>query len=302
MVTAGTHRFEADHVVVAMASYQEPHVPPFAGDLDPAIRQLHSAEYRSPDQLREGPVPLVGAGNSGSEIAMEVASRHPVWMSGRDVGQIPFRIDGLPGRLGLVRLVLRVLFHRVLTVKTPIGRKVRPEVLRKGGPLTRVKSKDLARAGVERMPRVVRVEGGLPVLEDGRVLDPANVVWCTGFHPGFDWIDLPVAGGKPEHRSGIVEGEPGLFFCRSPLPTRSFVARDSRGGPGRRANRVRHRRSRGGAPVGVHRTVGDDPRLTRRGPTRPTFLQATPTSGPRSGRHGWHAPPARGSRAQLPTP
>jgi putative flavoprotein involved in K+ transport len=57
------------------------------------------------------------------------------------------------------------------------------------------------------------VEGGLPVLEDGRVLEPANVVWCTGFHPGFDWIDLPVvAGGEPEHRSGIVEGEPGLFF------------------------------------------------------------------------------------------
>jgi putative flavoprotein involved in K+ transport len=176
-------------------------------------RQLHSAEYRSPEQLREGPVLLVGAGNSGFEIAMEVASRHPVWMSGHDVGQIPFRIDGLPGRLGLVRLVLRVSFHRVLTVKTPIGRKVRPEVLRKGGPLIRVKSKGLARAGVERVPRVVRVEGGLPVLEDGRVLDPANVVWRTGFHRGFDWIDLPVAaGGEPEHRSGIVEGEPGLFF------------------------------------------------------------------------------------------
>jgi putative flavoprotein involved in K+ transport len=213
LVTAGDRRLVADNVVVAMASFQKPHTPPLATELDPAIRQLHSADYRGPDQLRDGPVLLVGGGNSGSEIAMELAPRHQVWMSGRDVGQIPFRIAGLPGRLGLVRLVLRVLFHRVLTVRTPVGRRMRAKVLHKGGPLIRVKAADLARAGVERVPKTSSVADGLPVLEDGRVLEPANVIWCTGFRPGFDWIHLPVHGdGEPAHRSGIVEREPGLYF------------------------------------------------------------------------------------------
>jgi len=213
LVTAGERQFEADNVVVAMSDYQRPKVPSFAAELAPDVVQLHSFDYRNPGQLREGPVLLVGAGNSGSEIARELAPRHEVWMSGRDTGHIPFRIEGLAGRLIMVRLVIRFLFHRVLTVRTPIGRKVRPKVLHKGGPLIRVKPKDLLRAGVKRVGRTVGVKGGLPVLEDGRVLDVANVIWCTGFHAGFDWIDLPVHGPQePRHRSGIVDDEPGLYF------------------------------------------------------------------------------------------
>lgn len=207
---------EADNVVVAMSDYQRPRTPSFADGLRAGIRQIHSADYRSPDQLRAGPVLVVGAGNSGSEIAMELSSRHTVWMAGRDVGQIPFRPRGLPGRLFLVRLVLRGLFHRVLTVANPLGRKVRSEVLHKGGPLIRVKYRDLARVDVERVPKVRGVEDGLPVLEDGRVMEPANVVWCTGFESGLDWIDLPSQpkdpGADPSHRSGIVPEEPGLYF------------------------------------------------------------------------------------------
>jgi len=213
MVCAGERRFGARNVVVAMASYQRPRVPAFAKDLAPGITQLHSDEYRNPSQLREGPVLMVGAGNSAAELAMELAGRHTVWMSGRPTGQIPFRIDGRGGRRLGVPFVLRGLFHRVLTVDTPIGRKVRPKVLHKGGPLIRQKERDLARAGVQRVPRTTGVEKGLPVLEDGRALEPANVVWCTGFHPEFEWIEgLPLRDGEPAHRSGMVDGLPGLFF------------------------------------------------------------------------------------------
>jgi putative flavoprotein involved in K+ transport len=135
-------------------------------------------------------------------------------MSGRDTGHIPFRINGLAGRLLLVRLVLRVLFHRVLTTSTPIGRKARPNIVSKGGPLIRVMPADLAAARVERVPRTAGVRDGRPVLEDGRVLDAANVIWCTGFHPGFDWIHLPVfdESGEPKQERGVVTGEPGLYF------------------------------------------------------------------------------------------
>src|SRR4051812_11336100 len=101
IVTAGDRRFEAEHVVVAMASYQVPKAPWFARDLHPGIVQLHSRDYRNPSQLRDGGVLIVGAGNSGSEIALEVSRGHRTWMSGRDTGHIPFRIAGLAARLFL---------------------------------------------------------------------------------------------------------------------------------------------------------------------------------------------------------
>lgn len=214
VVGAGGQELEAEHVVVAMANYQRPKVPAFSRELRRDILQIHSGEYRNPSQLQSGGVLIVGAGNSGAEIAMELAPDRRVWISGRDVGQLPFRIGGLPGRLFLVRLVLRFVFHRVLTVRTWLGRKAHPTIVSQGGPLIRIKSKDLAAAGVERVARTAGTRDGLPRLEDGRLLDIANVVWCTGFDPGFTWIDLPILGedGKPRHDGGLVEGEPGLYF------------------------------------------------------------------------------------------
>jgi len=101
----------------------------------------------------------------------------------------------------------------VLTVKTPLGRKLRPHVLSDGAPLIRVKAEDLSRAGVERVPKTVEVRDGLPVLEDGSVVDVANVIWCTGFRQDFGWIDVPVFGeaGEPVHERGITSA-PGLYF------------------------------------------------------------------------------------------
>jgi putative flavoprotein involved in K+ transport len=162
----------------------------------------------------------VGAGNSGAGIAMEAArAGHKTWIAGRDNGQIPFRPERFWGRNLLVPLLIGFVFHHVLTVNTPLGRKARPAVLSKGGPLIRVKRSDFAAAGVERAPRIVDVRGGRPLLHDDRTRDVANVIWCTGFHPGFDWIDLPVFDddGEPQHRSGVVESQPGLYFVGLPF-------------------------------------------------------------------------------------
>ena len=217
LVTSGDLRFEAENVVVAMATYQVPRVPPFAQELDPDLVQMHSGEYRNPSQLRDGGVLVVGAGNSGAEIALDVVSGHPTWLSGRHPGHIPFRIEGVTGRLLGVSLVIGFLFHHLLAVNTPVGRKVRPKLLHATGPVVRVKPKDIADAGIERVPRVAGVQDGLPVLEDQRVLDVSNVIWCTGFRPDFSWIDLPVFGEEEEpkeplHDRGIVANEPGLYF------------------------------------------------------------------------------------------
>jgi putative flavoprotein involved in K+ transport len=209
---SGDRSFEADNVVVAMSSWQRPRIPDFASELDPRIVQLHVAEYRNPGQLKEGDVLVVGAGNSGAEVAIEVARTHKVLLSGPSTGVIPFRPESVVARV-FMPFIGRIIFHRVLTTRTPIGRKARPKMISTGEPLIRVKPKDLAAAGVERVPRVAGVEDGLPQLEDGRSVDAANVVWCTGFRPGFFFVDLPVLGSQePIHQRGIVGSEPGLFF------------------------------------------------------------------------------------------
>jgi putative flavoprotein involved in K+ transport len=148
---------------------------------------------------------------SGADIAMELCASHRVWLSGRDKGQIPVRIESRKAKL-VLPLLWFVASH-VLTVKTPLGRKVQPHVLEGGAPLIRVKNEDLVGAGVERVPKTVGVRDGLPVLEDGRVMDVANVIWCTGFRQDFSWIDVPVFGenSQPQHKRGVAS-EPGLYF------------------------------------------------------------------------------------------
>ncbi|MBW3665693.1 MAG: NAD-glutamate dehydrogenase, partial [Actinobacteria bacterium] len=174
----------------------------------------YSAEYANPDQLQDGQALVVGVGNSGAEIALELARTRAVLLAGSDNGVIPFRPESVPARI-LMPIVGRFAFHRVLTTSTPLGRKARPKMVSSGEPLLRVKPKDLEGAGVERVGRVTGVEQGQPLLDDGRRIDVANVVWCTGFHPGFSWIDLPVfeAGQhEPSHHRGVVEAMPGLYF------------------------------------------------------------------------------------------
>jgi putative flavoprotein involved in K+ transport len=212
LVTAGGRRWEADQVVVASGAYQRPRIPAFASELDQGIVQLDTTRYRNPSQLRPGGVLVVGAGNSGAEIAHEVWSTHPTWLSGPDTGHLPVRTGGRLDRL--VTPPFWWFASRVLTVDTPVGRRVRPKALHARSPLERVRPKELAAAGVERLPRTVGVRDGLPALEDGRVLEVANLIWCTGGRPDFGWVDLPVLDqdGLPRHDRGVVASQPGLYF------------------------------------------------------------------------------------------
>jgi putative flavoprotein involved in K+ transport len=212
VISSGDRTFEADRVVVATGANRVPKVPGFASTLDPSIIQMHSSDYRNPTQLRDGGVLLVGAGNSGAEIAFELSRTHRTWLAGKESGQIPVRHGTVRARLGFQ--VFRFVGHHVLTLRTPIGRRALRKVGTKAEPLVRVRSKELARAGVARVPRVRGVQDGLPLLEDGRVLEVENVIWCTGFRRDFAWIDLPVfdENGRPVHERGVVPSEPGLYF------------------------------------------------------------------------------------------
>ena len=252
VIRAGAHRFVADNVVVASGTFQEPITPDFAGELDPAITQMHSSDYRNPSQLQDGPTLVVGCAHSGADIALEVSAHHPTIVSGRVNGEIPFDIEGRVSRV--VTPILWFLANHVLTMRTPLGAKIRHHVRGSGGPLLRVKRKHLDAAGVERTEhRVSGVVDGRPVLEDGRVLhDVANVVWCTGFGKDISWIEIPVAGedGWPEQERGVVESSPGLYFVG--LPVLFAFASMLVGGVGRDAKYVaRHiaRRRTAGAPA-----------------------------------------------------
>lgn len=213
VVEAGDLTLYSDNVVVAMTDYQIPRVPAFAPDLDPDIVQLHTSQYKNPSQLQDGPVLVVGMGNSGADIGLEVARTHKTFIAGKESGHIPWRIEPWFSRNVLVRLV-RFVMVRVINTSTPIGKRLRPKMLHTAAPLVRVKPKDLV-AVAERVGRVTSVLDGKPVVEDGRPLDVANVIWCTGFAAGFDWIDVPVFGAnrEPRHTRGIVEDQPGFYFC-----------------------------------------------------------------------------------------
>src|SRR5262249_15233943 len=104
VVKTGLVEIEANQVVVAMSNYQSQRMPAFARDLRSDIAQLQSRDYRNPDQLREGDVLIVGAGNSGAEIAKELAGERRVWLAGPKTGEAPFEVDGFAGRAFLGRL------------------------------------------------------------------------------------------------------------------------------------------------------------------------------------------------------
>ena len=204
----------AENVVVAMASYQKGRLPAFAKDLAPSVAQFHSIDYRNAKQFAPGAVLVVGAGNSGAEIALEAAKNgHTTYISGRNPGHVPFKIESTVGKYVLAPILLRFVFHRVLTLDTPVGRKLYAKQ-HGGAPLIRTRPMELEQAGVVRVAKTVGATDGKPVLDDGRSLDVNTVVWCVGFDPGLSWIDLPVfdSRGEPVHRRGVVEKQPGLYF------------------------------------------------------------------------------------------
>jgi putative flavoprotein involved in K+ transport len=232
LITTQSQRYECDQVVIATGPYQKPRVPTWARDLNPEIVQIHAAEYKNAKQLAPGSALVVGAGNTGAELALEIAhAGHEVWLSGRDVGQIPqfFR------RLGN-GILFWFLATRVFTNSTPIGRRIHSSLRAgHGGPLVHIRSQQLAAAGIERIPRVEGAQDGFPLLASGNTLKVANVIWCTGFSLDFSWVRLPIFApdGYPIHQRGRVVTASGLYFLG--LPFQQNMSSSLLGGVGRDA-------------------------------------------------------------------
>jgi len=217
----GTFRVDTDeqtyfacNVVIATGSENHPKVPTIADELDPSIRQLHSVAYRDASQLLPGPVLVVGAGQSGADLALEIKrAGHDTWLAGKESSTIPFELEGRAARFILP--VLWFVAHHVLTTRNPLGRKAQPAIRSNAAPLLRVKPAHLDAAGVHRTPsRVVGADAGRPMLDDGSVLEVTNVVWCTGYRRDFSYIHPAVTGesGWPRDDGGVMPEIPGLYF------------------------------------------------------------------------------------------
>lgn len=209
MVDTSRGRWRSGNLIVATGAHHTPSIPSFATQLDPGLTQLHAGNYRRPAQLSAGPVLVVGAGNSGAEIALDLATdpttAREVHLAGRDVGHIPqlgpwtFQILQRTGRVGAALAQQGLRGH--------------------GDPLGRIRLGQLHAAGVQRHPRVAGVQEGMPLLADGRTLEVAAVIWCTGFRPDYSWLDLDAAveaKGRLRQRGGIVKSQPGLYAVGLP--------------------------------------------------------------------------------------
>jgi putative flavoprotein involved in K+ transport len=252
LVTSRDGALRCDNVVVATGGEHHPRVPDVSSVLDPGIRQFHSSDYRNPAQLLPGPALVVGLGQSGADVALELAAAgHEVWLSGKAHGEPPITLGTRRARLMFP--ILWFVANHVLTTRTPIGRRAQPAIRTGGAPLLRVKRADLDAAGVHRVEsRTTGAVGGLPQLDDGTVLDVANVIWCTGFRQEFGFIHPPVTreDGWPRDEGGVVPSSPGLSFMGL-LFQRGFYSMLI-GGAGRDAKYIaRHivTRSRSTAPA-----------------------------------------------------
>ncbi|GAB3269938.1 NAD(P)/FAD-dependent oxidoreductase [Sinomonas notoginsengisoli] len=246
-ITTTAGEYLADNVVIAVGSDATPKVPEAAARLDPGIRQMHSSQYRNPGQLLPGPVLVVGAGTSGADLALEaVQTGHETWLSGRHPGEIPLN-ERIRGPL------FWLISTYVLTLKNPIGRRVRPKIRSGSAPLVRTKRADLDAAGVHRtQARTVGVVDGRPQLDDGTVLDVANVLWCTGYRGDYSFVPAATIGpdGFPAQVDGAADDVPGLFFVG--LVFQRAFSSHLVGGVGRDAKIVADMiaaRSRVGAPA-----------------------------------------------------
>jgi putative flavoprotein involved in K+ transport len=211
-VSGSAFEYSARNVIIATGPFQVPYIHAFAGQLDAAVVRMHSSVYANPGQVAPASVLVVGAGNSGAEIALElVRAGKQVILSGRDVGRIPANTP--LGRAFNGKLIWWFMSN-ILNVKTPIGRKARQAELQHGTPLGRATRQEMAAAGIELVPPLAGIRSGKPYLEDGRILDVGAVIWATGYRPDYSWVRLPIFDehGLPRHLRGAVPEAPGLYF------------------------------------------------------------------------------------------
>jgi putative flavoprotein involved in K+ transport len=200
LVELADRTYQADQVVIATGPFQVPFTPAIAGGLSADVVQLHSSDYRSPDDLPAGAVLVVGGGNTGFQIAAELAQSRQVHLA------VGARQTPLPQRI-LGRDLFRYLEATGLMSKTAtsrIGQRMKAkETLIGSSP------RAARRQGIRTRARATGADGATVTFADGTDLTVDAVVWATGFRLDHSLV------GQVEHERGVTK-TPGLYFLGLP--------------------------------------------------------------------------------------
>jgi putative flavoprotein involved in K+ transport len=201
----------AHNVVVASGPFQKPQIPGFSSQLSDRISQIHSSEYKNPCQLKEGTALVIGGGNSGAQIAVELAKVMEVYLS------VGHKMMYLPQDLGNKSIFwyLDKLGVYKASQNSMVGRMMQ----RKPDPIFGFELKGLIKnKTIKLKPRAISSEGDAIMFQDGSRLNVDNIIWATGYQPDYNWIEIPNLisdQGYPIHQRGVTS-QRGLFFLGLP--------------------------------------------------------------------------------------
>ncbi|SEG72120.1 NAD(P)/FAD-dependent oxidoreductase [Paenibacillus sp. UNC499MF] len=213
-IETGQETFIARQVVVATGPFHEPVIPDFAKKLPEEVMQIHSSGYKNVSQLADGPVLVVGGGNSGAQIAVELSGHRQVTISAsRPMSFKPMRIFGKNifwyfETFGLLKA----------GKESPLGSWLKKQPEQVYG----TELKALLKKGVVSLrQRAVDADSGEILFEDAARMKAANIIWATGFRSDYPWIGIPEAAdanGKPIHVKGVSKAK-GLYYVGLPWQT-----------------------------------------------------------------------------------
>ncbi len=167
--------------------------------MDQEVRQLHSSVYRNPADLKEGAVLVIGGGNSGAQIAAEIAGQRPVMLAaGHMMSFMPLSLAGKS---------IFWWFDKLGILHASPERKLGKLVRRRPDPVFGFELKKLIRSGkVTVKQKATETNGQKAYFADGSSVRVDNVVWATGFRPDYSWLQIPAAldeAGRPLHKRGV---------------------------------------------------------------------------------------------------
>ncbi|WP_243355233.1 flavin-containing monooxygenase [Bacillus litorisediminis] len=201
----------AKQVVIASGAFQKPYIPILFNESESDLFQIHSSSYRSPSQIPDGPVLVVGGGNSGAQIAAELTDDREVFMAvSHPFKFLPLRVLGKSIFFWLERFGL--LHAGIDTKKGKWFQKQSDPIFGK-----ELKSL-LAQKKITLKPRVEKIQSNEVIFADKSKQSIRNIIWATGFTPSYDWIDIDGVtsrDGKPIHKRGLSPVK-GLYFIGLP--------------------------------------------------------------------------------------
>lgn len=211
LIKTTNDEYQAKNIVIATGPFQTPMIPTCSNNISSQIKQLHSSQYKNPNQLAAGNVLVVGGGNSGAQIAVELSKEKDTYLSiSKKLKYLPLSIGTKSifwwfDKLGILKANHTSVFGKLLQQS---GDPIFGFELKKA-----IKNKE-----VKMKRRVIGGEQNQVIFEDSSTLEVSNIIWATGFQTNFPWLKIDGVlntEGKVIHQRGVINVN-GLYFIGLP--------------------------------------------------------------------------------------